>query len=412
MENELSKKGRMTISAIIIIIGIILAIFFYFTKPKARRNKPKPQAPLVEVMSVKKGSHQIVISAMGTVVPSEKVALKSKLSGQIIETSPTFEPGGLFKKGEIILRIDPVDYELAVRNQESRVNRARADFSLEMGHQDVAREELKMLQTTSGKMLDDNALALRKPQLVKAEADLETARVALEQAKLNLERTIVRAPCNCIITTRSVSQGSEVTAQTELATLVGTDAYWIETTVPMDRIPWIVIPLKIDEKGSSVDIQTQNRVIRKGEVVRLLGELNSRTHMAGLLVRVDDPMGLKTPEDDGPLLLGSYVDVKITGKILDDVFPIPVSAVRDDGTLWRVSNGKMNIKKIKIIWKDHQKVYVGEGLTPDEKIVVSELSSPVEGMALRVLDKNNRVEKKNPGQSEIENERSRLRKKS
>ena len=385
MHITLRKTTRSVLPVLIIMIGLGLAYCIYITKPRAKRDKPSREAPLVEVMKAATGNHQVVISAMGTVIPARKITLKARVRGQVMETASAFEPGGVFREGDVILKLDPQDFELTVRNRISRVNQAQANFELEMGHQDVAREEIKLLQSTSGKEVENSDLALRKPQLVKAEADIETARVNLAQARLDLARTVAKAPFNSIVIYRNVEKGSEISAHGVLATLVGTDEYWIEVAVPVDRLRWIMIPGENSDRGSPARIQIQSGDARSGEVIRLLGELNSKSKMAEVLIKMDDPLALKN-SGKGKLLLGSYVSVLIEGKTVNNVLPVPVSVLRDKGTLWLVVDGKLAVRPVQVVWKGMQTAYVGRGLNPGDAIVISELASPVAGMSLRVYD--------------------------
>ena len=380
------KAGRAVLPIIIILAALMTAGYFTVTAPKAMRARPAGQssAPLVETMTITKENRHVVISAMGTVTPSRTVTLRSRVGGQILETSPEFAPGGLFRRGEVILRIDPKDYDLALRKQKSQLTQAQADLALERGKQDVARREVSLVKSISGKQVDNSSLALRKPQLAQAGASVESARVAYEQARLDLERTEIKAPFNCMVTGRSVEMGSQVSTQEALATLVGTDVYWVEAAVPVDELKWIVIPVFSGGRGSAVRIRTQAGAERTGEVIRLMGELNAETRMAMVLIRVDDPLALQAEEKPALLLLGGYVSVSITGRALDDIIRLPRSAFRDGSRIWLVENGNLSIRDVETVWRDRDFIYVRDGLTSGQAVVVSELAAPVQGMPLRV----------------------------
>ncbi len=136
---------RILACVLIILIGLGIFIFFNMTKPKTKKAKPKRIPPLVDVVSVQPESRQIVVPALGTVDAEKEVSLKSRLSGEIVLMSPEFIPGGLFKKGEVMLKIDPADYLLDIRRKEAAVSSAKAVLEIELGYQDVAREELTLM---------------------------------------------------------------------------------------------------------------------------------------------------------------------------------------------------------------------------------------------------------------------------
>ena len=172
-------------------------------------------------------------------VPARQITLRARVSGHIAALAANFTPGGLLKKGQDALDLDPEDYRLAVRQAESTLAEAQAALDLEMGQQRVAKAQLDMLAEASEALEGDTSLALREPQLAQARAAVANAAAALDQARLNLERTRVRAPFNALVTARSVDVGSEIGTSDTLATLVGTDEYWVQAAVPLDKLRWL-----------------------------------------------------------------------------------------------------------------------------------------------------------------------------
>jgi len=122
--------------------------------------------------------------------------------------------------------------------------------------------------------------------------------------------------------------------------------------------------------------------------------------MARLLVVVDDPFCLKPQNRDLPqLLMGSYVSAEIEGRTLKSVYPIKRSHLRDDDTVWFLNDaGQLEIRHVKIVFRDSDQVYINEGLTENEKLVMTDIAAPVEGMPLRIAGAED--ENKGPGQSQ------------
>jgi hypothetical protein len=120
----------------------------------------------------------------------------------------------------------------------------------------------------------------------------------------------------------------------------------------------------------------------------LLGALETEGRMARILVEVQDPLGLNSAGNNQlPLLIGEYVRIEIEGRRLQNVYRIPRAALRDDANLWIVSNdGKLDIRKVDIVWRDTQTVLLREGLEPDERLIVSDLPSPIKGMPVQVAE--------------------------
>ncbi|MBF0469031.1 MAG: efflux RND transporter periplasmic adaptor subunit [Desulfamplus sp.] len=443
------KILRVILPILIIGAGAAFARHLYDTKPVAKRIKPVIQPPLVDIIRLQETDHTVVISAMGKVMPSRTISLKARVGGFIIETSEEFIPGGIYSKGDTILKLDSSDFQLVVKQQEAMLEKAQASLKLEMGKQEVARAELRLMQHTSGKSISDPNLALRVPQLEQIKADIASIRVDLERARLNLERTVVKAPFNCMVIDTHVESGSQISSQDTLASLSGIDEYRVEATVPVDQLIWIDFPLDSSIKtknasepvdsgktgmvagkakdsgrtgmakgetrtsggtgtakktgntrGSDVVLTTRDGVVRQGEVIRLLGSLSDQSRLARILIRIEDPLLLKQNRKS-PLLIGSYLQVDIQGKAIENVFSLPRAAVRDGNKIWLVENLNNNdaeqteksvlvIKNIDVLWKNSESVFIREGIEPGQKLVVSELSSPVDGMAVKMDDPTTR----------------------
>ena len=85
-----------------------------------------------------------------------------------------------------------------------------------------------------------------------------------------------------------------------------------------------------------------------------------------------------------PLLIGDYVRVAIEGRELDEVYRIPRTAFRENEKVWiAAEDGTLQIRNVETVWRDADAVLIRKGLKVGEKLIVSDLQSPVEGMALR-----------------------------
>jgi RND family efflux transporter MFP subunit len=380
------KLVKALLSVIIVAVGVAGMNYLITTAPKAKRRPPAKMAPLVQVRALYPASQAVSVQAMGTVVPAREMTLEARVSGEITSVHPDFIEGGLLQKGRLILEIDDADYRFALARAENAVVDARYALALEMGRQDVARREWHLLNGPGGGGGEDGALALRKPHLEKARADLAAAESDLAQARLQLERTRIHAPFNAVIRARHVSVGSQVTAQKSLAVLVGTDRYRVRVSVPEDRLDWIAIPRHHGDAGAPVRVQVRNGREIEGRVVKLLGDLDTEGRMARLLVSVDDPLGLETGvADRPPLLIGAFVRVRIEGRRMASAFRIPRAALRDDNRVWiAAKNDTLEIRTVRTVWRDKTDVLVNDGLAPGDRLIVSNLAAPVPGMPLTI----------------------------
>jgi RND family efflux transporter MFP subunit len=385
-----SPKKRMILSVLVslavIAAGIAGATYITRSAPKAKKQPPEKVFPLVEIQVVTPEDRQVRIPATGTVIPAREVILRSRVSGEVVALNPEFVRGGYLKQGTEVLRIDPTDYKLALIQKQRAVSDAHYQLKLELGRQDVARREWELLNDGKPEDPQDLELALRKPHLEKAKADLAGAESELKKAELDLIRTSVFAPFNSIVRTKNVEIGSQVSLQDPLAELVGVDEYWVQISIPIDHLGWIFIPNQKSEKKSKVRIFHQNGHEWKGVVIKLLGDLGDQGRMARLLASVKDPLGLKNSRAvSRPLLIGEFVRVEIEGRSLSRVYRVDRIALRDDDTIWVVGDdSKLDIRNVEVIWKDAQSILLAEGLNPGDKLIVSDLAAPVSGMTVQI----------------------------
>ena len=381
-----TKMVRALISLLIIAVGAVGASYLVRSGPKPNRRPPVKVDPLVSVLTATPAPRSVLIQAMGTVIPARELTLKSRVTGQVVSTHPEFTEGGLLRRGDTALQIDDRDYKLLLAQKQSAVVDARYALKLELGRQDVAKREWDLLKGDNPAQQGDADLALRKPHLEKAQSDLVAAEAELAQARLQLERTRIYAPFNAIIRDIQVEKGSQIAPQENLATLVDTDQYWVKVSIPVDHLQWIDIPRNHQKAGAQARIEYQAGAVRKGRVIKLLSDLEDEGRMARLLITVLDPLGLTNSGNaHPPMLIGEYVRVQIQGRQIPAAYSIPRSALRGNNRIWIVDKqGKLEIRRIEALWRDNQTVLLQNGLQPGERIVVSDLATPISGMTVRV----------------------------
>lgn len=377
------------LSLVVISAGIVGAAYISNTAPKARKRPPTRMTPLVQVIRVNPDTHGATVSAMGTAIPAREITLEARVAGEIVAIHPDFTVGGFLKKSSEILRIDPQDYQLALTLANARVKDAESNLKLLEAEAGAAKDEWRELYPDQDQAKNKPPpLVLKQPQLSAAKAMLTAEKAAVQKAHLNLARTRIRAPFNAFVRAKQVDIGSQVSGQEKLAELVGTDEYWIQASIPVDRLDWIMIPRHPAEPGSSVRILHRNGYELAGTVIKLLGDLESEGRMARILVEVKDPLNLKVAEKNQPaLLIGEYVRIEIEGRKLQQVYRIPRTALRDDSDIWVVNNdSQLEIRRVETLWRDAKTVLLREGLEPDDQLIVSDLPAPINGMPVQAAE--------------------------
>ncbi len=361
--------------------------YFKSKKPEIKRKPPQQQIIAVKTIVMEPGNYPTWIHAMGTVMPEKQIILQSRIAGEVISVSKKLVQGSVMKKGEMLLKLDDSDYKIEIQKARSALDKALASLALEKGSQLIALEELKLINMASSSEVKATDLALRKPQLVQANAEVARASADFDKAMLNLSRTKIYLPFNALILEKHVDIGSLVTAQGMLATIVDVDTYKIEALVPQDRLAALLDMNQIFNTDAIINSNYSNQTWQ-GKVVRTTGKVNSKSRMAGVIILVLDPLSLKNEKNRQQLLLDDHVKIKIRGPVLENVFSLPRSVVRDENRVWVYNSGKLEIKKIEPLWKDQRVVYVkggiNSGLNSGDRVIVSDLPVAVKGVALQL----------------------------
>lgn len=387
-----SDDRRMNIRASLlaciglVAVGAAVVFWIFSTEPTAQREEAvRESAMLVDLARAESGTFRPVIEATGTVGPSRDVVVRPRVGGEVLAMADEFVPGGTVSAGQVLVELDDDDYRTALAQRQSELDQALAALDIEVGRQEQAASEL--VQFGRELSAERRARVLREPQRRSAEAVVASARSALRQAELNLQRTRIDAPFDAQVLSRSVNLGSQVSSGDELGRLVGTETYWIEVSVPVSQLPWLELP---EEAGQGSRVIVRNRtawpdgVTRTGRVFRLVGALDGQTRMARLLVAVDDPLGRqREPGDERALIIGEYVQVRIEGREIPGVVRLDRDYLRAEDTVWLMRDGALKIQPVDVVFQDDRYAYIGEGLTAGDRIVTSRLATVEDGVRLR-----------------------------
>lgn len=349
------------------------------TKPKAARKMRARLTPIVECTPLARSDSRVTLDLLGQVIPARRIVAQSRVSGEIIGVHSNWLEGGRIDAGAVLVRLDPADYQIALTQAESELAQAESDALLERGRQDVAREEWQMLSAGVQTNEEDKTFALRMPQQKAAEARVASAQARVARARLDLERTEIRAPFNAVVIERHANLGDQASVQSKLATLADTDRYHVRVSIPVDELKWVVFP-GADTSGSPVDIHLQGGESCSGIVIGRLEDLEPNGRMARLLVEVTAPM------DQGvPLLINSFVRARVMGRDVQNAYAIDRSAFRDNSHIWLVTaDNTLRILPVVPVWTSLDQVVFRAELAEGERLITSALGVAIDGMDLRV----------------------------
>lgn len=383
-----SRKAWTTFSLVVAVVAVggVASLILILTAPRtARVEEPRPPK-LVRTIKVEPRTEQITVTAYGVVIPSRELELRPEVQGRVVAHHEALVPGGYLPAGTELLRIDPADYELALQEATAALEEAEFELAVERGRQVVASREWRLLEKDLEQREANRSLVLRQPHLRRAEALVAKANNRIEKARLDMARTRIEAPFNALVLDERVEVGQLLERGTSVATLVGSDEFWVRVSLPIDQLRWIRVAAP-GVPGASAEVILEDGsdtpVRRAGAVVRLLGDLETKGRMARILVGVSDPLGLESGEDTRPLLLGSYVRVDIDAGDLPDVLCIRRSALREGNRIWVVGkDSRLHIRPARVLWTranempgtpEDEVLIAPDSLREGEELVVSGL---------------------------------------
>ena len=380
-------KLKILLPTIVLIIGLLGAYALVKSREIVQPKPAEVPPPLVRVQSVHTTDFQLVIPAQGTVAPRTQTTLISQVAGQIIEVSPAFANGGFFEKGDVLLTIDPRDYEVAVAQAQVQVAQAKLRLAREEEEAAIARDEWKRLG--SGEPTD---LVLRKPQIGEARATIAAAEGALMRANLNLERTQIRAPYPGRVRTKNADVGQYVNPGAPLGHIYAIDYAEVRLPIPDDQLAYLDLPLSFRNNphhNSGPDVRFHATFAGRehtymGRIVRIEGEIDARSGMIALVGRVDNPYHQRD-SNTPPLAVGLFVTAEILGHHAENVVVIPRAALRGKNRVLVVTGNRLYYRTIDILRADAEKVIVKSGLKSGEQLCVSPIDTVVNGMRVRTV---------------------------
>lgn len=358
----------------ILAAAVALAIVLVQLRPEPPKKDTVELDPLVQVMVLEHMSANFEVRSQGTVLPRTETILSAEVSGTITSISPKFIAGGVFARNEVLMRIDPTNYEVALAQAEALVKQRTIEF-----------EGAKKLRSQGYRA---------EAEFASAAAALATAEAESVRANRNLQRTFIRLPYEGIVRAKESDLGEFVNPGTRLGVVFATD--FAEVRLPLtDRdLGFVDLPDATSvattgvPEGPSVvltAVQKGKPVEWSARIVRTEGVVDEKSRVTYLVARVVDPYCRRRECDAMPV--GTFVTAKIAGAAANNVFQIPRSVVRgSDELLFVDDENTLHIRKVDIVRSDSQYIYVGSGAGPGERVVVTALETPVNGMHVRTPD--------------------------
>ncbi len=379
------KLGPKALLPVVVLVGALAAsAALVVARPIPVATPRAEPLPVVAVVTAEPTTVRMRVRSQGTVEPRTENELVAEVAGRLAWVSPALESGSFFAAGEVLARIEAVDYEIARERAAAALARARSQRRL--AEANLARSEALRAAGAVSPAAFDQA----EGQAAVAVANELEAKAALRQAELELSRTTVRAPFAGRVRSRHTDVGQLVARGARLASVFAVD--WAELRLPVrsEELALLELPLTPDADAPEtprVALHGKTPSGRphtwEGRVIRAEGALDPGTRLAHLVARVADPYGLESGEP--PLSVGLFVEAEILGPEQPDVVALPRSALRGAEAVTLVdADGRLRSRDVTLLGVDGETAFVQAGLAAGERVAVRPPSAFEEGMAVQV----------------------------
>jgi len=356
--------------------GILVGAVLVFAGLSALRQPPEKKEveklpTLVEILELQPAQASFRIDSQGTVTPRTETVVSSEISGTITEISPKWIAGGVFEADEVLLRIDPINYNVAVDQARALVRQRQIEFD--------GAEKLKSQGYRA------------ETEYASAAAALASAKAELVRAERNLERTFIRLPYAGMVRSKEADLGQYVGPGTRLGIVFATAEAEVRLPITDKDLGFLALPgaADVQRRGEADGPAVTLSAVRKGSVktwsariVRTEGVVDENSRVTYAVAAIEDPYRLQSGGEVLPV--GTFVSAKIEGLSLERVFRLPRSALRGaDEFLFVNDNDEIEIRKLPVLRSDADYAYVEEDIAEGDRLIVTAVESPVNGMAVR-----------------------------
>tara|TARA_B110000285_G_scaffold234897_1_gene313574 strand:- start:983 stop:2161 length:1179 start_codon:yes stop_codon:yes gene_type:complete len=371
-------KAAITIT--VLLAAVAAAAGIIMSRPNPEQLTVSESSSAIRAMTVVKESIRLRIRSEGTVTPKTQTDLIPEIKGRVIWISPNLVVGGYFQKGDLLVSIDPADYQARSGLAQAQLLRAEA----ELEHKSF---EHKRLQT----LIQDNLVsqsnlenAARAHKIAKA--NVLESKINLAQAERDLNRTKIAAPFEGMVRSEGVNIGQFVQQGAPIASIYASDAVEIRLPIVNSQLAYLDAASlqrgELDPKTAPMIRLTAtyagNPFVWEGQLARTEGEVDAQSRMITAVARVNQAA---QSSDVPPLQVGLFVAAEIEGQYLENIVRLPRAALRPNSQVLIIdADNRLRFRDVHILRLENDFVIIDDGLANGEMVNLSPIQTVVDGM--------------------------------
>ena len=371
-------KAAITIT--VLLAAVAAAAGIIMSRPNPEQLTVSESSSAIRAMTVVKETIRLRIRSEGTVTPKTQTDLIPEIKGRVIWISPNLVVGGYFQKGDLLVSIDPADYQARSGLAQAQLLRAEA----ELEHKSF---EHKRLQT----LIQDNLVsqsnlenAARAHKIAKA--NVLESKINLAQAERDLNRTKIAAPFEGMVRSEGINIGQFVQQGAPIASIYASDAVEIRLPIVNSQLAYLDAASlqrgELDPKTAPMIRLTAtyagNPFVWEGQLARTEGEVDAQSRMITAVARVNQAA---QSSDVPPLQVGLFVAAEIEGQYLENIVRLPRAALRPNSQVLIIdADNRLRFRDVHILRLENDFVIIDDGLANGEMVNLSPIQTVVDGM--------------------------------
>jgi multidrug efflux pump subunit AcrA (membrane-fusion protein) len=424
---------RILICGLVLVAGVIgMSALAAMHKPPAK-GVPAERPLSVEVQNAELETIPVTITGYGEVRVLDKVSMASEVSGTVVYVHPRLEAGEVIPQGEVLFRVDPSEYEAALKASQAAVEQLKADIQRLNKQYEIDQKRLKPLErnrelakaqyeriqgllinekigTLAGVEQAEQALNVSTDQVVQimraielypiqvrlARANLAATQAKLETANIHLRQCELRAPFDARIKSVDLETGQYITPGLRVLTLANDSV--LEIWVPLDSRDagqWLRFNGKrgrdttawfngLEKVACTVNWTESDSDDAWNGMLHRIVKFDPQTRTLTVAIRIDGPNLTADTTATLPLVEGMFCSVEIPGKTLPNVFRLPRWAVSFDNTVHLAAEQRLRTVPVEVARIEDGEAFVSAGIHPGDQVIITRLVNPMENALLDI----------------------------
>lgn len=332
------RRPQFYVPLLIVAGAVLIIVLLMSTRPRLEPVVIEERVWPVEVAELRRGDVQPTLDLFGEVVAGRRSELRAFVPGQIVAVGPNFREGAKVQKGELLVQIDPFEYQNDVAEQKALL--AEAEVRMRTVERDLKRiRELYNENNVSEQNLDDALLAVEQQA-----ATLEQRRIGLSRAQRALKEARLTAPYDGVVNGVSADLGKQLSVNDKVAEIIDTSRLEVRFTVSNAQYGRILAdggPLEGRPVTVAWEVGDQTLEFA-AQLERAGAEIDSTTGGVELYAELQN-------DSATPLRPGAFVWTRMPDQVYRDVFRAPDSVLYGTDTVYVLRDDRMEERRINVV---------------------------------------------------------------